>query len=331
MFENPTDRCERILKMRKEAAEQKADALRATLSARCPRLQEIDDKLKSTGTQLITLILSHDDKIEEKVAEMEKNNRALLKEQDVLLEKMGYAADAMEPKYTCQTCSDTGWTKEGKRCSCFYNLLRLEAFEKLASESPLQRSTFEEFDLTYYSAEKDADGFSPALWMKQIFEICRKYADQFSPSTSKGLLFIGKTGLGKTHLALSIADVCIKNGFAVVYDSCQNLMRKLEREQFGKEWDTDLFQTLIDCDLLILDDLGTEFYTSFVASMLYALLNSRISAGLPTIISTNLTTEEVQEKYGDRIFSRIFSSCDILSFRGEDIRIRKQLQSRKQN
>ncbi|MBQ4102743.1 MAG: ATP-binding protein [Oscillospiraceae bacterium] len=326
-----TERCEKIIRERKNKAEEAAEARKKALFARSPRLQEIDQKLSRTGLEVISMILAHDPGAYEKVLELEKSHTALLQEQNEILASLGSNPEALEPAYTCSVCEDTGWEKSGRRCQCFESLLRMDACERLAAASPLHLSDFEHFDLAFYSQEPDPDGHSPREWMSRILKACKEYAEEFDPDFSEGLLFLGKTGLGKTHLALAIAKECIQKGYSVVYDSCQNLMTRLEKEHFGKEKDDRTLETLCSCDLLIIDDLGTEFFTAFVGSMLYTLLNSRIAKGLPTIISTNLDPAELEEKYGDRLVSRIFSSFTPYRFRGSDIRMIKRKQKRTGN
>jgi DNA replication protein DnaC len=130
----------------------------------------------------------------------------------------------------------------------------------------------------------------------------------------------GKTGLGKTHLSLAIAARIIEKGFGVVYGSAQNLLRSVEMERFSKDSGTDALNSLLECDLLIVDDLGAEFQTSFTASAVYNIVNTRMLTGRPTIISTNMTTDELKSAYSDKVVSRLIGSYDVLRFFGNDIR-----------
>ncbi|MBQ6570049.1 MAG: ATP-binding protein, partial [Clostridia bacterium] len=192
--------------------------------------------------------------------------------------------------------------------------------EKLNEQSPLKLSSFDDIDINYYPAD-GAGAISPRKRMESIIGFCKKYAEDFSLS-SQSLLFMGATGLGKTHLSLAIADVVTKKGFGVVYGSAQGFLNQLEQEHFGKNnAQGDEYRTmLLDCDLLILDDLGSEFSTSFTVSSIYDIINTRILSGKPTIISTNLTLAEIEDRYSERILSRLCGCYKVFKFDGSDIR-----------
>jgi DNA replication protein DnaC len=156
--------------------------------------------------------------------------------------------------------------------------------------------------------------------MEGVLRFCRSYAENFG-TDSPSILMTGATGLGKTHLSLAIAQSAIDRGFGVIYGSAQNFMLQLERERFGRApAGSESERHLLECDLLILDDLGAEFITPFVISTVYNLINTRLMSGLPTIISTNLTIKELEEKYSPRIVSRIIGSYRVLHFIGKDVR-----------
>ncbi|MBQ5885131.1 MAG: ATP-binding protein [Clostridia bacterium] len=140
-------------------------------------------------------------------------------------------------------------------------------------------------------------------------------------------MFLGRTGLGKTHLSLSIANVAIDKGFGVIYGSSQNFFNQIQDEAFGRK-QGDTLNALLDCDLLILDDFGTEFMSTYISSAIYNIINSRILRSLPTIISTNLSLSEINSQYGERIMSRILGNYVIKQFTGKDIR---QIQMLKNN
>ncbi|MEG0456843.1 MAG: ATP-binding protein, partial [Oscillospiraceae bacterium] len=164
--------------------------------------------------------------------------------------------------------------------------------------------------------------------MNKTFDFCKNYANNFSLD-SNSILFTGGTGLGKTHLSLSIAKSAIDKGYGVIYDSCSNILTKIEREFFGKDSKNDDFTAAIyECDLLIIDDLGVEFSTSFTQSMIYNIINTRLGANLPTIISTNFSIKEIGINYSDRIASRIASNYNYFIFKGNDIRIQKMIKNK---
>ena len=160
--------------------------------------------------------------------------------------------------------------------------------------------------------------------MANIFEFAKDYAQNFKKN-SDNLLFLGGVGLGKTHLSLSIINVVTEKGFGVIYDSAQNLFNKIEKEHFSYSGSSEIIDAVLSCDLLVIDDLGTEFITPFTVSQFYNIINSRINSGLPTIINSNLDFSEIQEKYTPRVLSRIMGNYKIKKFMGDDIRIKKAL------
>ena len=167
--------------------------------------------------------------------------------------------------------------------------------------------------------------------MSRILAFCKRYAEQFDLH-APSLLLSGNTGLGKTHLSLAIASEVMQKGYGVLYDSVINLLRRVEREHFGKAEDNaDTLELLLSCELLILDDLGAEFDSSFYVSTVYNIINTRLNCGLPTIISTNLTHEQVQRRYEDRIVSRLFATYTGLHFVGTDVRLQKAQRAARQN
>ena len=184
--------------------------------------------------------------------------------------------------------------------------------------------TFADFRLHYYSDQPDPKyGASPRSIMTRILALCRKYAAEFSLE-SGNLLFNGGTGLGKTLLSACIAREVAEKGFSVAYESAPHLFSKLEKARFHPDADTEQAVAALErCDLLIVDDLGTELPGSFVTAALYTLVNDRLLAGKPIIISTNLNMDEIRLRYSPQIASRLQGSFQLLPFVGEDIRIIK--------
>lgn len=236
-----------------------------------------------------------------------------------ILTANGYPADYLDIHYSCEKCSDTGFVN-GERCTCLQHEIAVISAEQMNSRSRLSLCSFDSFSLRYYDDLPQNERSA----MERNFELCRQYAAGFRPGESGNLFLIGGTGLGKTHLSLSIASVLLEKGFSVIYDSVGSLLHTLEQEHFDRsEASGDTLETLLDCDLLILDDFGTEFDTSFTRSMLYTILNSRMNAAKALIVNTNLSSSEIQSSYGDRILSRLLSS-EILPFYGKDIRLKKR-------
>ena len=196
-----------------------------------------------------------------------------------------------------------------------------KAFDEAGKKSPLKFCRFEDFRLDYYPTEINGEyGCSSRERMEGILAFCKGYADDFDRS-SQSILMLGETGLGKTHLSLSIAGEVISRGYNAVYNSAQNIFTELNKEHFGRSDISFSYEAMIlDCDLLVIDDLGAEFATQFTNAALYNIINTRINYSLPTIINTNLSLKELEEKYTRRISSRIIGEYAVLDFFGYDIR-----------
>ena len=309
------------LNARRMQAEQEADRRRAQFYRMEPRGQEIDRLLTHTGVEAAKAVLGGKD-VRQALEALRVENQRLQQERAALLAKHGMRPEDLEPAYTCPKCKDRG-NVDGRMCDCMKELLRAQARRQLNTDTPLEQCTFETFDLSYYADTPDAQGRIPRKWMERQFSFCQRYAYQFN-GRSESLLMAGKTGLGKTHLSLAIAKVVIDRGFGVVYGSVQNLLSRLAYEHFGRS-DGNTMQSLLDCDLLILDDLGTEFRSQFSIAALYNIVNSRQLAQKPVIMSTNLTIREMAEYYTERFSSRVIGGYKRVQFIGTDVRQQKRL------
>ncbi len=315
----------RTLAERRMDAETAAAALRARAVARDPRTGEIERALSQTALSVARAVLNGMDgnrteNIAETVKRLQSENEQLQKELEVRLHAMGETARNFEPIPVCELCGDTGY-KGQHMCRCLESLLKELSCKQLSALSKMRLTRFEEMDMDYYADTPDADGVIPRRRMEDIVAFCRAWAEDFSPD-SPNLLLRGPAGTGKTHLSLAMARVVAEQGGQVVYGSVQRLLRQLEKEHFGRE-DGDSMERLESCDLLILDDLGTEFATPFYTSGLYELINTRLLAGRPTVISTNLNQKQLQERYGVQIASRIGGCFQPLLFAGQDVRQQK--------
>ncbi len=241
-----------------------------------------------------------------------------------LLTDAGYAADYLEPVYNCADCQDTGYIGSEK-CHCFSNAVTKLLYERTNAKNICRDDTFQAFSLEKYSHDfKDSNtGKSSYDQMKDILKIAREFVDKFDADrTVKNLLFYGDTGLGKTFLANCIANELTKSCHSVICLSSIELFNICSRNEFDKDEDTnELVREISDCDLLIIDDLGTELSNSFINSRLFYYINDRILKDKSTIISTNLTPDKLMARYSDRIFSRIVHSYKMLKFFGNNIRL----------
>lgn len=287
------------------------------ICTKIPMYAEYEHELSETSGKLIAMMLGGSGNAQERLQQLEQNNLELQSKMRSLLTEAGYPEDYLKPIYTCPICEDKG-IADNKWCECFKKLMLDAAAEEMNDVSPLKLSTFDSFDLRYYSDEADKNmGISPREVMKRNLAFCKEYAQSFA-ADSDGICMSGGTGLGKTHLSLAIADTVIKKGYNVIYVSAPEILRQLEREYYGKA-DTDTMVSLTRCDLLILDDLGAEMEKPIYTSLLYELVNSRISRGLPMIINSNLSMNEMRQRYQDRVCSRIIS-FETLVFIGQDVR-----------
>lgn len=313
-----------ILNGRRERAELALAERRLRVSRLAPHILQLERELASTSARIAGAVLSGDN-VQQKLAEIREFNLSKQRALKDALAAAGLSPDALEIQYHCPVCNDTG-NDNGKLCDCARQLQKGLMYERLGAVSQLADSRFENFSLQYYSDAPTGD--SPvterAIMQKALLE-CTKYAAGFSPS-SPSLLLIGAPGLGKTHLSIAIACAAIEKGFDVLYVPFHTLLTKLEAARFGKtsEEFQDYLSPALSCELLILDDLGSEFSTSFSTAVLYDIINTRQMQGAPTIINTNLKQNELSARYGERIRSRLLGCYRIIPFAGSDIRLQKK-------
>ena len=309
-----------------EDKRRRAETFRARERAVCqkePRIGEINLALSHTMAKLIASSLKRGTDPRPAIAALEAENINLQAERTRLLEKLGYPADYLEEKPNCRHCGDTGFLGS-EVCACLRDYYVRAQNEELSQMLDLGAQSFDTFCFDYYSPAPDLEvGTSPRLNMEKNYDVCRDYAHEFSPKSGNLLLF-GDTGLGKTFLSASIARVVSESGSSVVYDTANHVFARFEAQKFRREaGDDDAdgdVERYLKCDLLILDDLGTEMTTSFVQSAVYQLVNTRLMTGKKTVVSTNLTPEEIGSRYGAAVLSRIEGEYRILPFFGEDIR-----------
>ena len=245
-----------------------------------------------------------------------------------LLTEAGFGADYLDEIVSCPLCRDTG-LYQGGVCRCLDRLYNRELTKELGTLMRRGDESFERFDLTLYPAEPDAaSGLVPREVMKKVSEACRRYADNFSGS-SPNLLFQGGTGLGKTYLSACIARVVASRGFSVCYDTAASALENYELAKFQRDTEEGeaaalRIRRMESCDLMILDDLGTEMPTPMAQSALYTLVNNRLVNGKKTIVSTNLSNDELSRRYTPQIASRILGEFQCLPFVGVDIRRMKR-------
>ncbi len=302
-------------------AQDGADARRAELHMALPAVAEIDAELRRTGLSIMAAAMEAGD-VDARIAEVRRQNAALRARRAVLLAAAGYPADYTEPRYACKICNDSGYV-DLKMCACMRNRIIEETYAASGISELLRTQTFDTFDLGYYADDPNAH-----KRMSLILERVKRFAETFRPGEAESLVLFGGTGLGKTHLSSAVASTVIESGHDVCYVSAVSLMSDFEFNRFGNRsagsseagQDTDRYY---DCDLLIIDDLGTEVTNQFTTSVLYDLINTRITRHRSTVISTNLSQEEFRRRYWDRITSRVLGEYTVLPFLGKDVRAQK--------
>ena len=302
-----------IIENRRRAAEDMAQARNAEVRALSERIREIDEVLTRTGLELFRIACAGGD-----IEPLKAENQRLVSERRDALESIGLPRDYTDLKCTCSICNDTGYAENGI-CTCMKELIVKMNIESSGMGNIIKDQSFDNFDLEWYRSE----GEEAYERMARNYRIAKGYAESFGKG-AKNLLLIGATGTGKTHLSSAIAHSIISRGYDVLYESAQNILNAFQNDQFRRDWrqtepEADKY---LDCELLIIDDLGTEFVTQFSVAALYNLINTRQNRSLSTIISTNLNIDELRATYDNRILSRI-SGADytILLFTGRDHRV----------
>ena len=298
-----------------EAATKRREEIHAIL----PEVRLIDSQLSDMGLRIMQAALKSED-YHAAVARIERESVALEQQRAAILQKNGFPANYTQPHYECDACGDTGYI-DYKMCDCMRKKLILAGYASSGIGTLMQTQSFANFSLEYYQNDRMTH-----LLMQSNLERAKQYAATFHPAKSESLAMFGGTGLGKTHLSTAIAREVIEGGWDVVYVSCVDMFADYEAQRFGNSTGTPTgadVSRYTDCDLLIIDDLGTELTNQFTTSCLYGLLNTRLNRHLPVILSTNLETDEFRKRYWDRITSRVLGNFTVMPFKGTDIRRQK--------
>lgn len=299
-------------------ARERAQRRQAELHSRIPEVARIDRELSLTGLEIFSASLSGEN-YRERLAEVREKNLALQAQRAQLLRENGYPEDYSDVKYECTLCGDTGFV-DNKMCSCMREALTLAGIENSGFGELISQQSFDTFSLDYYRQSPKAYEI-----MRRNYEFLHDYAESFTPKGSPSILMMGGTGLGKTHLSSAVAGRIIERGHDVFYTGAVDLLSTFETQRFKtySSEPNELIERYYECDLLIIDDLGTEIINQFTVSTLYALLNDRLSRRKPTIVNTNFTKDDILKKYTDRIASRLLGEYTVLFFSGTDVRAQK--------
>lgn len=299
---------------------------REQIYSKLPELSELDAELAEGSVRAAKAALDGDSTAMDLLAE---RNRSISQRKQQLLESAGYSPDILNPTYTCPDCKDTGFVGSQK-CHCFKQALTLSLSQNSTLGHVLEKENFSTFSFSYYD-DMTADQqlhLTPQDNIRKVVSDAKLFVSEFD-TTFRNLLIYGNTGVGKTFLSNCIAKELMDSAHHVVYMTSHSLFRVFESHQFAHNDDTDdsiLYRYIFDCDLLIIDDLGTELSNSFTNSGLYTCINERFLHRKSTVISTNLSLEQLRDRYSERIFSRITGNYTLLKLIGKDIRVLKRME-----
>ncbi len=319
---------QRLEQQRKNRLERQ-DALRRKLFAQQPELADIDRQLRGAILDIITASLRKASDPGPALQVLRDKNMTLQQRQSELLRQAGYPPNALDDTPECKKCGDTGYVGVAM-CDCLKVLYAQEQIRALSERLDLDNQCFDNFSLDWYSPQPwPGESLSPRENMEFIRDFCSNYASKFGKFLFPNLFLTGDPGLGKTFLSACVAKAVAENGHWVVYDTAVNLFARFEEQKFsrdvqeGREAQNET-RRYLGCDLLILDDLGSEMTTPFVQSALYTLVNTRLTEGRATMISSNLSMDGVRARYNGQIASRLEGEYRTLRFYGDDIRLRRK-------
>ena len=299
------------------------EARKAEVYARVPEVKEIEDTISSFSVNQARKLLEGDSAA---LTSLKTETAKLIAKKKRLIADAGFPEDFLEPVYECEDCKDTGYIGT-KKCHCFKKSVIELLYQQSNLQDILKEENFDTFSLKYYSNNHidPKTGRSSLENIENALLVCRDFVDTFE-TDFRNLFLYGDTGVGKTFLSHCIAKELIDKSYSVIYFTTFDLFDMITKGRFGKDpVAEEMYQHIFDCDLLIIDDLGTEKDSTFTTSQLFQCLNERLLHKKSTIISSNLSLESVKEIYSERTFSRITSNYTMLKLTGDDIRIKKKL------
>lgn len=312
-YERKRDRSENELKSREKE-----------VYSKLPELNDIDREIKGIGFKLTRLVLENPGDKDKIIAEAKIKMAALRNKKEQLLLRHNIPKNYLEMKYDCYVCKDTGFLKDGGKCNCLKQLLVNETYKMSNITSVLERENFNTFDSSVFSdLREEGANLSPQENMLNVLSICESFTMSFDKDNGENLLFYGPTGVGKTFMCNCIAKDLLDKGHIVVYQTAFQMFEIIEGYKFKYKKDSltlENYDNIFKCDLLIIDDLGSELTNSFTNSELFNILNTRLLSAKKTIISTNLMPTVLGDQYGPRIFSRVFGNFRMVKFIGNDLR-----------
>lgn len=289
-----------------------------------PEIQNIDDEIGKIGLSLTKLVLLNPQNKDEIITESQNKMKELTSRKNDLLNKYNVPPGYLDAQYSCNICKDKGFLSNGSKCNCLKQEIINEAYKMSNLSRVLETQNFATINTSIFSDEKfEGSNISPRQNILQIVSICESFVLNFDKDNDENLLFYGDTGLGKTFMCNCIAKSLLDKGYVVIYQTAFKMFEIIEDYKFknnDNRISKDNYENLFDCDLLIIDDLGTELTNSFTNTELFNILNTRLLSGKKTIISTNLSPMQLGADYTQRIFSRIFDRFKMVKFIGKDLR-----------
>lgn len=312
----------KTLSQRRERAAYEENSRRIEVYAKIPAIKKADEKMARLVFDVFRRIQSTKD-YDEGAQKLVRDFSEIQLCKKRLLTENGFRPDYLDSLSVCKKCGDSG-IADGKRCDCYNKLLTDELMRRSNMSEALKSQTFDKFSLKYYS-DKPYKNLprTPRDNMKDVLKIVKSFSANFGKPSKDGkssLLFYGSPGLGKTFLSSAAANEIMRRGFTVIYESAGNIFSELSDNKFGRGGAP--FKQYLDVDLLIIDDLGTEFINSFTEAELFRIINTRILNEKSMIISTNLLLNDIKATYSERILSRLLGNFEALRFFGEDIRLK---------
>lgn len=310
---------------RRDKNEYELEQRKNKISTKIPDILEIDNEISKIGLRLAKSVLLNPSSREDIVKKSKEDIEKLRLNKENLLRQHNIPSDYLEIKYNCNYCEDKGFLPTGEKCKCLKQEIINEAYKMSNLNKVLSKENFNNFDFNIFSPIiPEGSNMSPRENMLDIFSICEKFVLDFNKENDENLLFYGSTGLGKTYMCNCIAKDLLDRGHVVIYQTSFRILEIIEEYKFRKDPNNKLadenYKNLFDCDLLIIDDLGTELNNSFTSGEIFNIVNTRLVSGKKIIISTNLSPSQLGKTYTQRTLSRILDKFRLIKFIGNDLR-----------